>query len=351
MAGQMRAEKLRRPTMNDVARAAGVSLKSVSRVVNDEVGASPETRQKVLAAAAELGYRRNDAAHALRRADGRSASIGVVLEDIANPFAAALNRSVERVAGREGSLVLAVSTNADPDRERQLVDRLLARAVDALLIMPSGRDHAYLQPELDRGMPIVFVDRPPRHLACPTVRVANSKGAADATAHLLAHGHRRIAFFGDRPGLYTADERQRGYHRALHAAGLQPDADLQWRGRSDADDAQDALAEMLKLPDPPTAVFAGNNLLSVEVLTTLRRRRLLKKVAVVGFDDLPLAAVIDPPLTVIDQDPEALGRIAAGELFGWLGGAVPTRDVVVPVRLVPRGSGELPGPFSSARSA
>ena len=110
-------DRLRRPTMNDVARTAGVSLKSVSRVVNDEVGASQETRERVLAAAQALGYRRNDAARALRRSDGRSASIGLVLEDIGNPFASALNRAVEQVASAQGSLVLAVSTNADPDRE------------------------------------------------------------------------------------------------------------------------------------------------------------------------------------------------------------------------------------------
>ncbi|MGS0685229.1 LacI family DNA-binding transcriptional regulator [Nakamurella sp. GG22] len=344
-------DRLRRPTMNDVASAAGVSLKSVSRVVNDEIGASPETRRKVLAAAADLGYRRNDAAHALRRADGRSASIGLVLEDIGNPFAAMLNRSVERVAGAQGSLVLAVSTNADPEREQHLIDRLLARAVDALLVMSCGRDHSYLQPELDRGVPIVFVDRPPRHLACPTVRVANSRGAADATEHLIAHGHRRIAFLGDRPGLYTADERQRGYLRAMRAAGLTPDSDIQWRGPADIEQADEAMSRMLALPDPPTAVFAGNNLVAVGVLMALRRRKRLKRVAVVGFDDLDLATVLDPPLTVIDHDPEAIGRIAAGEVFSWLGGAMPSKDVVVPVRLVARGSGEVPGPFSSLREA
>src|SRR6478672_7305027 len=163
------ADRLRRPTMNDVAKAAGVSLKSVSRVINDEVGASPETRERVLQAANRLGYRRNDAAHALRRSDGRSASIGLVLEDISNPFASVLNRSVERVAGEQGSLVLAVSTNADPDREEYLVDRLLARAVDALVIMSCRRDHAFLQPEIERGLPVIFVDRPPRRLAAPTV--------------------------------------------------------------------------------------------------------------------------------------------------------------------------------------
>lgn len=342
------ADRLRRPTMNDVARAAGVSLKSVSRVINDEVGASPETRERVLAAAAQLGYRRNDAAHALRRSDGRSASIGLVLEDISNPFAAVLNRAVERVAGEQGSLVLAVSTNADPEREQTLVHRLLARAVDGLLIMSCRRDHSFLQPELDRGVPIVFVDRPPRRLAAPTVRVANSKGAHDATAHLIAHGHRRIAFLGDRPGLYTADERQRGYTRAMREAGLAVDHSIQWRGRDDPQLASEAMMAMLDLADPPTAVFAGNNQLAAGVLAALRVRKVMRKIAVVGFDDLDLAAVVDPPLTVIDQDPETIGRVAAQEIFGWLGGSAPTKDVVVPVRLVERGSGEIAGPFAGS---
>jgi LacI family transcriptional regulator, galactose operon repressor len=332
--------------MNDVARVSGVSLKSVSRVINEEVGASPETRERVLAAASQLGYRRNDAAHALRRSDGRSASIGLVLEDVSNPFAAVLNRSIERVAGEQGSLVLAVSTNADPDREEQLVHRLLARAVDALLIMSCRRDHAFLQPELDRGVPIIFVDRPPRRLACPTVRVANSKGSHDATAHLIAHGHQRIGFLGDRPNLYTADERQRGYVRALHEAGLPADPDVQWRGRADPAPAAAAVAAMLDLPNPPTAIFSGNNVATVGVLAELRRRDLLHTIAMVGFDDLDLATVVDPPLTVIDQKPETIGEVAAQEIFGWLGGVVPTKDVVVPVQLIARGSGEITGPFA-----
>lgn len=340
------ADKLRRPTMNDVARVSGVSLKSVSRVINDEVGASPETRERVLQAAAQLGYRRNDAAHALRRSDGRSASIGLVLEDVSNPFAAALNRSVERIAGEQGSLVLAVSTNADPDREENLIHRLLARAVDALLVMSCRRDHSFLQPELDRGVPIVFVDRPPRRLACPTVRVANSKAAHDATAHLIAHGHHRVAFLGDRPALYTADERQRGYVRALHEAGLTSDPAIQWRGQADSLQAARAMTAMLDLQDPPTAVFAGNNFIAIGVLSALRQRRVLRRTAVVGFDDLELGTVVEPPLTVIDQDPEAIGRVAAQEVFSWLGGVVPTKDVVVPVRFIERGSGEIAGPFA-----
>ncbi len=340
------ADRLRRPTMNDVARAAGVSLKSVSRVINDEVGASPQTRERVLAAAARLGYRLNDAAHALRRADGRSASIGLVLEDVGNPFAAIMNRSVERVAGHEGSLVLAVSTNADPDREEYLIHRLLARAVDGLVIMSCRRDHSFLEPELQRGLPVVFVDRPPRRLACPTVRVANSRGAHDATAHLIGHGHRRIAFLGDRPGLYTAEERQRGWSRAVREAGLPADPTLIWRGQADPVQAERAMAAMLDLPDPPTAVFAAQNLLAAGVIAALRHRGAGHRIAVVGFDDLDLAEVVEPPLTVVAQDPEAIGRVGAEAVFGALAGTPIVKDVVLPVRLVVRGSGEIPGPFA-----
>ncbi len=340
------ADRLRRPTMNDVARVAGVSLKSVSRVINDEVGASPDTRERVLAAAAKLGYRRNDAAHALRRSDGRSASVGLVLEDVSNPFAAVLNRSVERVASQEGSLVLAVSTNADPDREEQLIHRLLARAVDSLVVMSCRRDHAFLEPEVHRGLAggVRGPAAPPA--ACPTVRVANGKGGHDATSHLIRRGHRRIGFLGDRPGLYTAEERQRGWSRAMREAGLTADPALVWRGHADPAQAELAMDAMLDLPDPPTAVFAAQNLIAVGVLAALRHRGAAHRVAVVGFDDLDLAPLVDPPLTVIAQDPEAIGRVGTEAVFAALAGSPMTKDVVLPVRLVTRGSGELPGPFA-----
>ena len=118
------------------------------------------------------------------------------------------------------------------------------------------------------------------------------------------------------------------------------------RGHADPAQASAALSAMLDLPDPPTAVFAGNNIVAVGTLAALRQRSMLGRIAVVGFDDLDLATVVDPPLTVIDQDPEAIGRIAAEEIFGWLSGAVPNKDVVVPVRFVERGSGEIAGPFA-----
>jgi len=193
---------------------------------------------------------------------------------------------------------------------------------------------------------MVFVDRPPRRLACPTVRVANGKGGHDATTHLIRHGHRRIGFLGDRPGLYTAEERQRGWSRALREAGLTADPALAWRGQAEPAQAEAAMSAMLDLPDPPTAVFAAQNLVAVGVLAALRRRGAAHRVAVVGFDDLELAELLDPPLTVVAQDPEAIGRIGAEGVFAGLAGSPMTKDVVLPVRLVIRGSGEIPGPFA-----
>ena len=213
--------------------------------------------------------------------------------------------------------------------------------------MSSRRDHEFLQPELDRGVPIVFVDRPPRRLACPTVRVANSKGAHDATAHLIAHGHHRIAFLGDRPALYTADERQRGYVRALHEAGLPADPDIQWRGQADPEQARRGDVGDARPARPADGgVRRATTSSPSGCWPRCGDARRCSKIAVVGFDDLDLATVVDPPLTVIDQDPETIGRIAAEQIFGWLGGTVPTKDVVVPVRLIERGSGEIPGPFA-----
>jgi LacI family transcriptional regulator len=323
--------------MNDVARLSGVSLKSVSRVVNGESGASAETRDRVEAAVRELGYRRNDAAHALRRADGRTACIGLVVEDIGNPFAAALNRSIEECASAHGSLVLAVSTNRDPEREQQLVHRLLARAVDGLVIMSARTDHSYLAAELASGTPVVFVDRPPIGLSAPAVLSQNRAGARQATSRLLAAGHRRIAFIGDLQTIYTETERQQGFREALEEAGVTPDDALIRIGVGDSNAAEATMHGLLDLAPPPTAVFAANNLISVGVLKALHRAGAARSVEVIGFDDLDLAEIIDPPLTVIRQDPEQLGALAAAAIFSAMAGEEPEDGpITVPVELVVR---------------
>lgn len=330
--------------MEDLAQHSGVSLKSVSRVINDEVGASQETRTRVRTAIRELGYHRNDTAHALRRRDGRSACLGVVLDDVANPFAATVNRGVEEVANSRGNLVLAASTDGDPDHERQLVHRLLGRRVDGLIIMSACTDHTYLAGELDRGVPIVFVDRPARGIQATSVVAANRTATRAAVEHLIADGHQRIAFLSDWPTLYTTAERHRGYLDAHHAHRLPVRRDLQRSGLVDSESTQHAITTLITGQRPPTAIFAANNLTCLRVLHALHRSGLMGTVALIGFDDIDCAELLDPPVSVLRQDPAAMGRLAAETIFAQLAGQQPARhELQIPVTLVPRGSRELTG--------
>ncbi|GGK51642.1 LacI family transcriptional regulator [Planomonospora parontospora subsp. parontospora] len=320
-----------RPTMKDVAAAAGVALKTVSRFVNAEPGVSPATAERVAAAIERLGYRRNESARMLRR--GRTATIGLVIEDVADPFYSEIGRAVEDVALRHGSLVFSGSSGEDPRRERELVLAFCARRVDGLVIVPAGTDHDYLLPELDAGVAAVFADRP-GGLDADTVLSDNAGGAHSGVTHLIRHGHRRIAFLGDRTAIFTAAERLRGYRRALSDAGLPADGTLIATGPPER--AGVALDRMLAEPDPPTAVFAGNGRITVALLRSGHRPPL------VGFDDFELADLLTPGVSVVAQDPAGLGRTAAELLFRRLSGETgPARRIELATRLVPRGSGEL----------
>ena len=183
--------------MRDVAALAGVSLKTVSRVINQEPGVSPALAGRVAKAIEQLDFRPNLAASALRRIDGRTALIGALLEDIANPYSAAVHRAIEDVARARGVIVLAGSLDEDAERERQLALAFIARRVEGLIVVPAGSDQSYLANESRSGMAIVFVDRPPMHLDADVVVSADRSGAADGVRHLVSFGHRRIAFLGD----------------------------------------------------------------------------------------------------------------------------------------------------------
>ncbi|WP_309238106.1 LacI family DNA-binding transcriptional regulator [Streptomyces albidus (ex Kaewkla and Franco 2022)] len=328
-----------RPTMKDVAARAGVGLKTVSRVVNGEAGVSPDTERRVQESISALGFRRNDSARILRK--GRTASIGLVLEDLADPFYAPLSRAVEEVARAHGALLINGSSAEDPGREQELVLALCARRVDGLVIVPASDDHRYLEPEIAAGVATVFVDRPPGHIDADLVLADSFAGARDGVSHLIAHGHRRIGFIGDRPGIHTAHERLRGYRAAMSEAGLPvaegwlaPGATDPGRVRADAE-------RMLEGPERVTALFAGNNRVTVTLVRVLAE--LDRPVALVGFDDFELADLLSPAVTVIAQDPAQLGRAAAELLFRRLEGVDdPPRRMTHPTRLIARGSGELP---------
>lgn len=328
-----------RPTMKDVAARAGVGLKTVSRVVNGEPGVTPDTERRVQEAIEALGFRRNDSARVLRK--GRTATVGLVLEDLADPFYGPLNRAVEEVARTHGALLINGSSAEDPDRERELALALCARRVDGLIVIPAGDDHRYLEPEIRAGVATVFVDRPAGRIEADVVLSDSFGGARDGVAHLIAGGHRRIGFIGDHPRIHTATERLRGYRAAMAAAGLPAAESWVSLGSTAPDRVAAAARSMLTGPDPVTALFAGNNRVTVTVVRVLAERP--RPVALVGFDDFELADLLRPGVTVVAQDPATLGRVATDRLFQRLAGTpLPPSRIELPTHLIPRGSGEIP---------
>jgi len=328
--------------MKDVAALAKVSIKTVSRVVNGESGVTPRLARRVLAASERLDYRHNMPASSLRRADGRSATIGVVLEDIANPFSSALHRGIEDVALKRGVLVLAGSSDEDEVRERQLVSAFASRRVDGLIIQPASHDHSYLLTERKAGTAIVFVDRPPEFLDADTVLTDNAVGVRRGIRHLLSHGHRRIGYLGDLHTIDTAAERHRGYVEELTEQRVKVDERLVRLDLRGIEKAEAAAVELLRAPNAPTALFTGQNLVTIGAFRALRHLNLHKKVALIGFDDILLADLLEPGITVIAQDPAAIGRTAAELMFRRVDGdRSATEHKVVTTHLIVRGSGEI----------
>lgn len=331
--------------MHDVARVAGVSLSTVSRVVNRDPRVGRELAARVRAAVEELGYRRDLTASSLRRADRASALIGLVFDDLANPFFAALHRGVEDVARQRGVFTMAGSSDDAPEREVELAEAFAVRGVDGMIIAPVGHDHSHLARDHKVGMAVVFVDRPASGLDADTVIVDNAGGARRGVEHLLSFGHRRVGYLGDRHQIASSSERLRGYRAALAAAGVKFDPTLvrlEVRGSSIAAAEVQAL---LSLQDPPTAIFTAQNLITVGAVRALTRLGLEYEIALVGFDDVDLADAVKPGLSVVAQDPAQLGRTAASLLFARIeGDDAPPRVVTEPTRLIVRGSGEIPAP-------
>jgi LacI family transcriptional regulator len=337
--------------MKDVAALSGVSIKTVSRVVNDEGGVSPDLVERVTDAARKLDYQRNLTASSLRRGDGRTQTIGLLLENVANPFSSALQRAVEDVAREHGVIVFAGSVDEDPRIERALAAAFVARMVDGLIVVPSGADQSYLARERDNGTSVVFVDRPPALLEADWVVTDNVGGADEAVTHLVAHGHRRIGFLGDLPTIRTAADRLAGYAHALTRAGIPVDPTLVRQGLRTSEDAFAAVQDLLRLDDAPTAIFASQNRVTIGALRALRASGLQRTIALVGFDALPLVDLIDPGVTLVVQDVVGLGRNAATLLFARAAGdrRPVVHDVLAP-RLVVAGTGEIPGPYAGAQT-
>jgi LacI family transcriptional regulator len=328
--------------MLDVAALAGVGLTTVSRVVNGKSGVSQATTVRVRAAIEQLDYRHDVHASNLRRSDRKTATIGLVLEDVANPFMSALHRAVEDSARARGMLVFAGSCDEDGGREREFISALRARRVDGIIVVPAGRDHSYLLPELRVGTAIVFVDRPPRFLDADAVTSDDHGGMVMAVSHLVESGHRRIAYLGADLAIATAVERLRGYTDALARRGIAFDPAIVRTGLRSVEDAERGVAEILADGDAPTALLSGQNYFTIGAYKALRELDRQQQVALIGFGDFMLAEMLDPPVTVVAHDPVELGRTAAELLFRRLDGERSASEhIVCPVHLLLRGSGEI----------
>lgn len=327
-------------TMKDVARLAGVSAKTVSRVFNDEPFVVDATRERVQAAMRELNYVPNTLARSFR--SGTDAVLAVAVPDLADPFFAAMIRSIEHAADAYGFAVMVTGLNRDITREQDSVEALLRRQVLGLIICPVSQDQSYLKPWQART-PIVFVDRRPSKLTADTIVEDNLGGARRATTHLIAHGHARIAFIGDSTELATTRLRLDGYHRAMHEAGLPVTPALVCLGATSSTAAGAAAAALASGADAPTAIFSANALGSMGIIAALQDLG-RDDIGLVGFGDFPMSSVIRPALTVIDQHPDELGRLAVARLL--LRRENPTKrlpqQVMLPVELVVRGSAETP---------
>ena len=334
-----------RATLRDVAALAGVSIKTVSRVVNGEPGVSADKLVAVQRAVAQLDYRRNHSASSLRRADRRTSAVGAVLEDLANPYSAEVLRALEDSARARDVLVFAGSVDGDPERERELVRAFSSRRADALVLVPVTEQQGYLEREVEVGTPVVFIDRAPTGFSADSVVTDNVEGAAHAVHHLAVRGHRRIAFLGDARRLPTARDRFAGYLEAMASRGLPVTPDLVAHDLLTPDLTERAAEALLTSQDPPTALFTARNDITIATVRSLQRHGLERRTALVGFDDFPLADLVRPGVTVMAQDPTAMGRHAAQLVFDRLEGDVsPPRSAVVRTRLVQRGSGEIPPP-------
>ncbi|MCW3493372.1 LacI family DNA-binding transcriptional regulator [Microbacterium sp. SSM24] len=323
-----------RPTMIDVAADAGVSLKTVSRVINGVATVDAVLVEKVTASIEKLGFRRNVMAANLR--SGASDTIGLVTADLANSFYTSLAAAVSAVAVRQGYQVIMASTDEDPAAERALALDLCQRRVSGLILVPSGHDQGYLQHEIRMGTPVVFLDRPAVGATGDAVLIDNRGGAERAVRELVAEGHRRIALLFDSLAIFTMSERLEGVKAALTDAGHEIDPRLLATDLHTPELARSALEALLAAPDPPTAVFCANNRATIGAVEALVAAG--SQIPVAGFDDFEASRLLPFRVRLVDYDTPRLGIAAAERLFARIGGDTTDPGVIVqPTHLVDRG--------------
>ncbi|MFE5023750.1 LacI family DNA-binding transcriptional regulator [Streptomyces sp. NPDC056656] len=324
-------------SIKDVAAAAGVSVATVSRVLNSHPSVSPDARARVLGAVESLGYRPNAVARSLRTAQTRT--LGLVISDVLNPYFTELARSVEEEARALGYSVIIGNADEQPDIQDHHVRTLLDRRIDGLLVSPTDGGSPLMLEAARAGTPMVFVDRWIPGVDVPVVRSDGRAAVRDLVAHLHTLGHRRLAIIAGPAATTTGSERVEAFREALAAFGIAlPDAYI-GQGDFQADSGRRATERFLALSEPPEVVFAADNLMALGALDAIRAAglRVPHDIGLAAFDDIPWFVHTDPPVTAIAQPTKDLGRAAVRALIDRIEGR-PPQSVTLPARLVVRRS-------------
>jgi len=329
-----------RATLEDVARLAGVSSKTVSRVFASRELVAPETVERVLAASKRLRFRPNTLARSLRRG-GATNTIGFIMGELGNPFYYKVAAGIEKELAANGFALVVATTDDTPEGEERVADALLAQRIGALLLIPVADDQSYLEGERQLGTPVITIDRPARNLLADSIVLENHRGVFEATTRLLERGHRRIGYACNPASVYTQAERLRGYRDALAAYGIRDTS--RWERLVDdlSIPPDTVVGDLLTGADAPTALITGNNRMTIGALRVLRDTDADGRIALVGFDDFDTADVIG--VSVISYDPLELGRRAAMLALERIGDPAGfTRQIELPTWIIERGTGERP---------
>ncbi len=304
-------------SLKEVAKLAGVSVATVSRVINNSAKVSPETVKIVNKAIKKLDFKPSRVAQRLRVKDGRKKLIGLIVPDIQNPFYVDVVRGVEDMSYENGFAIYMCNFAQDESKERLYLDLMQSESVDGLILAPVNEKDDRVIKLVNSGLPIVCVDRSLSDVEVDSVVVNNEEGAFAAVNHLASLGYKRIAYLGGLPGIPTTRQRMNGYISALKKNGIKVDKKFILTGDSKHISGKKMASELLDLEQPPEALFTGNNLITLGALEVIHSRglKIPDDVAIIGFDDMPWSISLNPPLTAVSQPGYEIGRRAADILF------------------------------------
>jgi len=300
-------------TLHDIAKKSGVSVSTVSRVLNKKsvkYRINSKTEKLILKTAKELNYRPNQLARGLRLK--KTHTIGLIVPDISNPFFAYVTKGIQNVAHQLGYSLVVCDTNENVDMEIEHITLLHSKGIDGLLVMPVGQKYAHLEPLVKENFPLVLLDRCFDGLNTNSVVIDNYRAAFDATEHLINHGHKRIAIIQGLPNTYTSNGRLQGYRAALSKYGVASDDELAVGGDFRKENGYIETKLLLRMPNPPTAIFATSDLITLGALQAIFEEGLHipEDISLVAFDDTDYAQYLRCPLTAVAQPKDIIGEIA-----------------------------------------